>query len=262
MDEFTDIDPVTVVIPWSPKRTPEHLLDEAKRSVRGQSVDTRICVVEDIYQHGPSWARNQGIDEADTRYIAFLDADDKWKKNKLSRQLSKMQHSGAGICIQGASQSYEEFIKGILSGKIQSITSSIVIDTQKVQVRFDENLVRYEDHLFVLEAVTQGDVCFCQDLIMVRKQDDGLSSSTSPKLHDKMGEAYVQAIKERVPPATPFLGLFYRRHLYTQGRLYHFEELYREAIDKFIQSMRYGIMIRTLFALMLSSWRYIRQSFH
>lgn len=57
--------------------------------------DSRIHVIYKEQNEGAAKARNTGIDAANGRYLAFLDADDIWMEDKLTKELAFMQEKEA-----------------------------------------------------------------------------------------------------------------------------------------------------------------------
>jgi glycosyltransferase involved in cell wall biosynthesis len=202
---------VSVVIPYGPEFTPEELLERAKSTVRAQDVPTELVIVEDVESRGPSWARNRGLDRADTRYVALLDADDEWFEDKLRRQLDQMDKTGAGLCVEGVSMDTESFMRELYLGNLQSLTSSIVLDTEQVNVRFDEGLDRREDHLFMLEAASEGGVCLVPDLFKIGRHEESYSHGLTHFVRLKKDIAFARAVRERIPEIRDYVNSYYRR---------------------------------------------------
>lgn len=59
--------------------------------------DPRVRLLRAERNGGVAAARNRGIDAASGRYLAFLDSDDWWHPDKLTRQLAALRDSGAQI---------------------------------------------------------------------------------------------------------------------------------------------------------------------
>ena len=59
--------------------------------------DPRIKVVFLEGNNGPGYARNQSIERAQGRYIAFCDSDDRWFPEKLERQIAFMTEKDCAL---------------------------------------------------------------------------------------------------------------------------------------------------------------------
>ena len=61
--------------------------------------DSRIIFTQLIKNSGTGVARNTALQIAKGRYIAFLDADDLWRADKLEKQLDYMQNNNYAFCF-------------------------------------------------------------------------------------------------------------------------------------------------------------------
>lgn len=183
--------PVDVIIPYSESYTPEDLLLRAIESVKEQCINTNILIQT---ESGVALARNQGLIKSENRFVAFLDADDYWERGKLVSQLRSLQKSKNGICISNSfllnqnettdlDSDPESAINSIFLGKVYGLTSTILIDSQKVQTSFDISIDRREDHLFILEAASESGLTVITDpVVRVDRHGSGLSSGDDPKM--------------------------------------------------------------------------------
>ena len=63
---------------------------DATSTILASYGESRVRVISSADNVGPSEARNMGIRAASGDYIAFLDADDEWRSDKLSKQMALM----------------------------------------------------------------------------------------------------------------------------------------------------------------------------
>jgi teichuronic acid biosynthesis glycosyltransferase TuaG len=108
-----------------------------------EMIDNRIRLIKNLDDRGPAHARAKGISNAKGEYIAFLDADDLWLREKLALQIEfmsknnyhfsytsyrKMDASGIlASCVLSAHSSFN-FISGLSRRGIGSPTVVISRD--------------------------------------------------------------------------------------------------------------------------------------
>lgn len=73
--------------------------------------DKRIKLIRLTKNSGPVVARNTGINKAEGEYIAFLDSDDMWASDKLTRQIGFMEENNVGFTYTYYEKIDEEGIK-------------------------------------------------------------------------------------------------------------------------------------------------------
>ena len=134
-------------------------------------VNEKIKVVRLSQNGGVANARNKAISLSKGRFIAFLDSDDLWDRNKLSTQVTLLQRTDGGLCITGYKKISHDgksvrsavtinpqiSIHKLLKNNFV-VTSSVLIDQEQYS---DVNLknVYYDDIVLWYEILASGCLC-------------------------------------------------------------------------------------------------------
>jgi GT2 family glycosyltransferase len=74
--------------------------DETREKVAAlAAADPRIRLVDNSGRHGPAGARNAGLAQCRTNWVAFLDSDDRWQPEKLARFMAAAALHPAAVLI-------------------------------------------------------------------------------------------------------------------------------------------------------------------
>ena len=63
-----------------------------------KNLDSRIKLIINNKNYGAGFSRNIGIKLSKANYVAFLDSDDRWLKNKLEKQIHFLKKNNACVC--------------------------------------------------------------------------------------------------------------------------------------------------------------------
>lgn len=136
--------------------------------------DSRLEIIRHDVQRGASAARNTGIDRASGDVIAFLDADDVWRPDKVARQLEMFDpaHDGnmfvASNCNLGPDEQApvhnaapprpgEPLARYFLVDHCAFQTSTLMVSAALAKrVQFTPGLRRHQDWDFVLRLEALG----------------------------------------------------------------------------------------------------------
>ena len=174
-------------------RSDLNLINKIKNS------DKRIKLIINKKSLGAGRSRNVGIKKSKAKYIAFLDADDLWKKNKVKSQLEYMIKNNFKIShttyeILKKNQKSKKIMKAKIFRDYKQLLFSCDIGLSTVMLKKSlitkncqfPKLKTKEDFVLWLLILKKNIVIGALDknLTIWRKLDDSLSSSILQKLKD------------------------------------------------------------------------------
>jgi len=161
--------------------------------VKYSNLDSRLRLIDNHIDRGPSQARSFGILKSLGKFIAFIDSDDIWLPNKLNIQINFLTINNFKVCVR-------EYKKISESGKISKFSmgmhpvnsyyqylgrrgisnSSVIVDRECFTPQILNTCGKYhgEDTLWWLLIMKNGIVAYGipQPLIYYRTVHDSLSS--------------------------------------------------------------------------------------
>ena len=167
-------------------------VDDSVELIR-QFEDPRIKLIVMEGNVGAANARNEGMKQADGRYVSYLDADDLWQKNKLSLQINFMKEKEAAFSFTGYEFGDENAVgtgrvvrgpeklvyKQALSNTT-IFTSTVMFDTHKItKDRLYMPNVKSEDSALWFRILREGVTAYGLDenLVIYRRPGKSLSSN-------------------------------------------------------------------------------------
>lgn len=163
--------------------------DDTEQVVRHFN-DSRIRYIRSDKNQGPCCARNIGIMEAVSEYIAFLDSDACWNKDKLEKQINKMsvcdqevalvycrvQSVGKNSQVEKIWPPYDKELEiGLRGNMFRLLLMRNMIDTSTMLIRtsclreiggFEETLNATEDWELALRIAERWNIEFVGDVLV------------------------------------------------------------------------------------------------
>lgn len=170
--------------------------DDCARVIREYQKTTgekRLQLMVNEENMGAARSRNRGLLAARGRYIAYVDADDLWRPEKLERQLQYMREKQAAFVFTGYEFADEQ---GAGTGRVVHVpsrltyrealknttifTSTVMFDTQRIpREMLEMPEIKSEDTALWWKVLREGHTAWGldQNLVLYRRPRQSLSSN-------------------------------------------------------------------------------------
>jgi len=158
--------------------------DDTEEMVSGFS-DKRVIYLKNETQLGANVSRNRGIEHAHGELIAFLDSADLWINDKLKKQITWMDTTGADIvfCAERVTCGEEQSEIPVMTQKIDIMRERLkellakenCIDTSTLLVKracfsevgmFDIELPRLQEYEWLMRAVQKFKISYFDEILV------------------------------------------------------------------------------------------------
>jgi teichuronic acid biosynthesis glycosyltransferase TuaG len=151
--------------------------DKTKNILKKYSKDKRIKMFWLKKNNGAGFCRNYGIKKSKSPYVAFIDSDDVWKKNKLEKQIIFMKKNNYSfsytnyetfgdkrkIIIPPLRFDYKSFINNTSIG-----TSTMMVKRKELKnIKFTNSKI-CEDYYFKCKLLKRVKFAFCLNEFLTR----------------------------------------------------------------------------------------------
>ena len=151
--------------------------DKTKNILKKYLKDKRIKIFWLKKNNGAGFCRNYGIKKSKSPYVAFIDSDDIWKKNKLEKQIIFMKKNNYSfsytnyetfgdkkkIIVPPLKFDYESFINNTSIG-----TSTMMIKRKELRnIKFTNSKI-CEDYYFKCKLLKRVKFAFCLNKFLTR----------------------------------------------------------------------------------------------
>lgn len=167
--------------------------------------DKRIKLYKNESNKGPAYSRNFGISKATGHWIAFLDGDDWWDKERIKELLNFARGNDADMVFDdiffiydghehpysSQAQNYNERMQSI-----SNITPELLVELdlgmqpmikrellEERKIKFDEKLTFGEDYVFYLDVLCESNKCYFYNkpLYFYRQRENSLTKQKSKR---------------------------------------------------------------------------------
>ncbi|UTZ26433.1 glycosyltransferase family 2 protein [Vibrio campbellii] len=157
--------------------------------------DSRLVYYRNTENKGACYSRNYGLSLATSKYVAFLDDDDLWDKDKIRQQVNSLNSTNAVLCYTAKRMfknsdsscgrvSFQEInedlpLLSLFNNNVIGTTSCIMVNREVASScgGFDIDLPAIQDYDFYLRIAAKGKVVSIKEPLTYYRVDTAIKIS-------------------------------------------------------------------------------------